>query len=290
MMLQSRNDLLPKTGKPTPWKFAIVAVLLALPIGAEEASASLTSSKANEGKRASKSETLGEEAPWRNQWFFFWGPANVHARLKESEAEINHKINDTAGRIVPGWNRPTTFKDWSDQFKLWDLHFGLGRDISPKWTWFVDTGGIIGSVKNRDSYWFYVVPLKTKIDFARDVWFLACGVEYYPWGKPRLDPSAGSRGLTRSLKSTKPFMELAAGHVHAKDTADVKLSIPKALITLKQHEELRHDANYISPRLGVEVPLDSNDSVTFEAGYLFFDEHPSDFNNISLYLLHHHRF
>ena len=226
---------------------------------------------------------------WRNRWSIFWGLANVHARLQESESEINHQLNDTFGRIIPGWERPTTFKNWSNEFKLWDAHVGVGRDINEQWSWFVDVGGIIGTVRNNETY-HIPIPLKADIDFSRLLWFAAAGVDYYPWGKPCLARSQAACMFLRCLAATKPFVELAAGHVDAKESADVKFSIPNTLARFKQRQDLHHEVNYISPRIGIETPLGKNDSVSLQAGYLFFDSHAIDFNNLSIYFLHHHKF
>jgi hypothetical protein len=270
--------------------FFLISMLSSVTLQAQDTPLPAPGDTAASSQEPEQSPGAQKASPWQNRWYFFVGPANVHARLKESEAEINHQLNDTFGRIIPGWKDPTTFKDYSNQLKLWDLHLGLGRDISPKWSWFVDGGGIIGSVKNHDSYWFYLAPLKTKIDFNRNVWFVAGGLDYYPWGKPDLDTSSGSSKLTRSLMATKPFFELAAGHVHVKEVADVKFSIKYTPFALSQYKEIRHDVNYISPRIGVETPFTKNDSLVLETGYLFFDAHPSDFNNLSVYFIYHHKF
>jgi len=222
---------------------------------------------------------------WRNRWFFTWGPANVHARLKETEAEIDHRLNDTFGRIIPGWEKPKTFKDWNDDFLLWDFHTAFGRDINRYWLRFVDVGGVLGTVKNSEDYWFFV-PLKAHIDFDRKVWFAAAGVDWYPWGKPVVS----NRKALLDIKATRPYFQLAAGHVHAQEGAKVKFSVRGLGPLITQDEIQMHDVNYISPRAGIETPIDDNDSVSVQAGYLFFDSHASDFNNLSVYFLHTHKF
>lgn len=93
-----------------------------------------------------------------------------------------------------------------------------------------------------------------------------------------------------SLRAARPYVELAGGHVHADEAADVKLDIRGVGPVIQQKQVLHHDVNYVSPRLGVEIPLDANDSLSLQAGYLFFDKHASDFNNVSIYFMHSHRF
>jgi len=226
---------------------------------------------------------------WVNRWFVVWGPANVHAQLWESENEINHQINGTLGRIIPNWDRPTTFRDWSNDLLLWDFHFAAGRDLGPKFSWFVDVGGVLGTIKTKDNYWL-VVPLDSRVAFSRAVWFAAAGMDFYPFGKPRLVKTDKGCGILRALKAARPYIELATGHVHANEAAKVRLKISGTNLGFSKDEFLHHDVDYISPRIGVEVPVTQNDSISLQAGYLFFDRHGSDFNNLSVYLLHRHKF
>lgn len=226
---------------------------------------------------------------WTNRWFVVWGPANVHAQLWESENQINHQINGTLGLIIPGWERPTTFRDWSDDMLLWDFHFGAGRDLGPKFSWFVDVGGVLGTIKTADNYWL-VAPLDSRVAFSRTVWFVAAGMDFYLFGKPRLVKTDKGCGLLQALKATRPYIEFAAGHVHANEAAKVRLKISGTNLGFSKDEFLHHDVDYVSPRVGVEMPVTENDSISLQAGYLFFDRHASDFNNLSVYLLHKHRF
>jgi len=237
-------------------------------------------------------ETASPSEEWRNRWYFFWGPANVHAELRESQSEINRQLNDIYGRIIPGWDRPRTFLNLSNEWLLYDLHLGVGRDINEKLSVFVDVGGIIGKVNNDDTYHIIGIPLHTRINFGRTVWFIAAGLDYYPWGKPCLRKYAQTQmcGLLRALRAARPFLEGAIGHVHVRETADVSFSIPDVIQIAKRREVLYHDVNYISPRVGLEIPVGKDDSVVLAAGYLFFDSHAKDFNNLSLYVLHHHKF
>jgi len=241
---------------------------------------------------ASVDEKSRDAEQWRNRWYFFWGPANVHAELKESEDEVNQQLNDVYGKIIPGWDRPRTFRNLSNEWLLYDFHLGAGRDINEHLSWFIDVGGIIGKVYNGDTYHILGIPLHAQINFGRVLWFAAVGMDYYPWGKPCLERYAQTQmcGLLRALRAARPFFEGAIGHVHVKETADVSFSIPDVIEIAKRNDVLYHDVNYISPRVGVEIPVGKDDSVVLAGGYLFFDRHATDFNNVSLYVLHHHKF
>ncbi len=220
----------------------------------------------------------------------FWGPANVHAELKESEREINTQINDVYAPLIPQWDRPQTFRDWSNDWKLWDFHVGVGRDLGFKWSWFLDLGGIVGEVKNDNNYYPLGIPIKVKINFSRLLWFAATGVDYFPWGKPCLAKVQGHHGIVRSLLAARPYLEAAAGFVSVKEVADGKFSLRGTGLEIEQKQTTYHHVTYGSPRVGLEIPLGKKDSLALEAGYLFFTSHASDLNNLSLYVLHQHRF
>ncbi len=234
--------------------------------------------------------TGGEtEDEWQNRWFVKWGLANVHARVQESDNEIDRQLNKPFSLLIPGWDRPSTFKNMSDNWGLFDAHLALGRDMGPKWSWFVDVGGIIGKQKNKENYLF-PLPLNIRADFGRKLWFVAAGVDWYPWGKPVLERDPERCAVMNALRSSRPFLEAAVGFVDAFETATVRIKIQHLAPTLKVKQYLHHPTEYISPRIGVEIPFGQNDSAILAAGYLFFDRHETDFNNVSLYMMHSHKF
>ncbi len=233
-----------------------------------------------------KKET-GEE--WENRWFVKWGLANVHARLQESENEINRQLNGPFSILIPGWDRARTFRDLSNNWGLFDAHLALGRDINPNWSWFVDVGGIIGKVRTKENYLF-PLPLNVKVDFGRKLWFVAAGLDWYPWGKPVFDRDPSRNAIMNALRSSRPFLEGAIGFVDAGETATARLKFQHLDPSIKIKQYLHHPTEYISPRIGLETPLGKNDSFVLAAGYLFFDRHETDFNNLSVYMMYEHKF
>jgi len=223
------------------------------------------------------------------KWFMYWGAANLHADLKESEAKIDRELNQTLGRLISGWKKPVTLKDWSESFLLWDGHIGIGRELSPKWSWFLGTGGTAGTVRNAERY-ALPIPLRVEADFSRRLMFLVTGLDFYPWGKPRLECKPGGNKLIESLRATRPFAEIATSYTRLKTVADVDVRLFGALSLLKRYEETDYDLFHISPRVGLEAPLSKSNSILVQAGYLFFNQHPDEFNNFSLYVFHKHRF
>ena len=119
--------------------------------------------------------SLDEE---RSKWFFVFGAANVQPRLKASGKQIDEQINGIFGAVLPRWEEPRTFRDWRDEFRLWDLHVGLGRELSPKWVWMSTVGGSIGTVRNEDRYYPLGVPAMFNVDSSRKIWFASTGMHY----------------------------------------------------------------------------------------------------------------
>ena len=273
---------------------ALIAVVLGVgclawmgTCGADEPAAA--GSKAGEpaAQAAAPQAPAEKEEAWQNRWFFTWGATNLHPGLAESEGRINRLINGTLGRVLPRWERPATFKDWSDDFRIWDLHFGFGRDINQKWAWAVNSAVTSGLVKNNETY---RVPmfLKTDIDFKREVLGVIGSVGYYPFGKPALAPNQ-SRFL-QSLLGTRPALKLAGCYAFVHTAADIKLSVPGVFHPFKKLDQHDYNLFYISPRIGVEVPVTANNVVGAEVGPQFFTSHSDEFNALAVYVFHKHYF
>jgi hypothetical protein len=260
------------------------------PIRAENLSAEKNDSSLKlEDKQPDSSDVKQKESSESDEshWYFGYGPANVHAKLNTSEARINREINDTLGSVVPGWSPPRTFRDWNDEWRIWDMHFIVGRDLSSKLDGFLDFGASAGLVKNKDNY-LLPIPFRTNIRFSRVMWFVSCGLNYYPWGKPELESNKSDNPILRSLLSAKPYIEGTVGYVSEDQAASVKMT--SGPCSLKIRKTYYPRASYVSPRIGLEIPVDDDDSIKIQAGYLFFDKYSDDCNNLSLYFFHQHRF
>jgi hypothetical protein len=219
---------------------------------------------------------------FEKQWFIFGGLMNYQTRLEESEAQIDAEINGLFGKVIPRWKEPTTFKDWSDDLKLWDAWIGVGRDISPKWNWFVDAGGGAGTIENSERYYPLLIPLTINVDFERTELFAEAGLDWYPWGKPEKSTNVQTgSGFARSLKATRPYLSLAAGYNHQTAIADVRIDAPIIGQIVRIKDEQSYDMLYLNPRVSIETPITKKTSINFTFGYIFFDEHAEEFNSFA---------
>lgn len=236
-------------------------------------------------------EQSTDSKDFEKRWFVFGGLTNYQTRLEESEKQIDAEINDLFGKVIPRWKKPITFKDWSDDLKLWDAWIGVGRDISPRWNWFVDVGGGAGTIKNSEWYYPLLIPLKVDVDFTRTELFAEAGTDFYPWGKPEnsSEQQAGS-GLMRSLRATRPYFSLAVGYNRQTAIGDVRIDRPFIDRIARIKDEEAYDLLYVNPRISIEMPLTQRDSINFTAGYAFFDQHPDEFNSFASGVFFKHKF
>jgi len=233
------------------------------------------------------------DADVSSKWQIFFAAANVYPGLEESESKIDKMINGGLGVLFYNWNEPTTFKDWGEEGRLWDFQVGIARRLNEKWSCYAATGGTLGLIENGNNYWTWLapIPMKVETDFERKLWFLTTGLDYYFMGRPELpERREGEMGLVRCLRGAKPYAEMATGYINLKSRAMVRLKAPVVGQFLGYEDATRYDLFYLSPRLGVDIPVTKRDSVSFAAGYLFFTNHTKEYDNTSIYAIYRHNF
>lgn len=227
-----------------------------------------------------------ESSDFEKKSFWFVGTSNYHLRLKESEGEIDTLLNGALALLFPRWDKPTTFKDWSEDWRIWDLWIGYGRDINAKSSWSVYGGGGAGTVSNTERYFPLGIPLKLDVDFARRSILLGSSLSYYPFGKPEKT----GRGFKESLKGARPQGELNVTYSHQTRIGDVSAALPLIGSVIHYKDEKKDRLINFSPRLGIEVPVTKDDSINILGGYLFFTRHADEYNGFLLEIFARHRF
>lgn len=234
------------------------------------------------GAAETKTADTRTSAGYERQSFWFVGASNYHLRLEESERKIDRMIDDPFGLVLPGWDRPTTFKDWSDDFRIWDLWAGYGRDISPKWSWSIYGGGGAGTIHNKRRF----LPLRLDIDFTRRSIMAGSSVTYYPFGKPRYR----GRSYRETFLASRPMLEMNVGATHQTVIGDVRASLPVLGRILRIEDKEKFTLYWASPRAGIEIPLGERRSLNVLGGYLFFHDHAAEFNGALLEIFIRRRF
>lgn len=241
---------------------------------------------------------LAETAPdaasaSENRWFVLGGAYNYHARLEDSERRIDLLINGVLGKLFLRWREPRTFKDWSNDWMLWNGLGGIGRDINPKWDWSINFGGGAATIRNAHAYQPLGIPLGTRIYFTSTDFFAEGAIDYYPWGRPVWPQDRSERpgtGILSALRHAKPYLTASAGFYRQRSLADVRLNMPIVGNILKVTCRDAYDAIYVRPRISVEIPVARRDSVNLSIGYAFFTEHAEELDLVSMGIYLKHRF
>jgi len=242
------------------------------PVAAEEAPiADAAGQTAKDDGPGEREKDAGER---EKKSFWFIGTSNYHLRLEESEKRIDRQLNKPFGLLLPNWHRPATFKDWSEDWQIWDLWAGYGRDLGAKTAWSVYAGGGAGTVYNSDYYYPLGVPMEFDVNFTRRSFLLGSSVSYYPFGKPQ----KRRRGLKKSLAATRPVAEMNLGYTHQTVIGDVTISLPMIGNAIHVKDKSNDHLFWASPRLGLETPLTDDQSLNMLTGYLFFNDHADEFN------------
>jgi hypothetical protein len=217
---------------------------------------------------------LRAEAPFEKSSFWFICTSNYHMGLHPSERQVDQMLDGPIKLIFPRWQRPETFKDWMDDYKVWDLSAGYGRDINEKWSWSIYAGGGAGTVGNSDDYFFLGMPLRVNADFTRRSLLAGASIVWHPIGKP----AKTRRGIIASLKATKPMLEMNAGYTMQTSIADVTFTLPLFGDVLHSKQDDTYHLAWASPRAGIEIPLTKRISFNMLAGWLFFRPLDGEYN------------
>jgi hypothetical protein len=241
---------------------------------------------------AGSAGAVGEApATFQKQWFFVLGTSNYRVRLEESEDQIDNQINRLLGSVLPSWDKPTTFKDWSDNGRIWDLWAGFGRDICARSSWAVYAGGGQGTIPNEGWYYPVGIPLKIDVDFTRRSLFAGASVSYYPLGRPtKPEGVQKGHGVIRAFKAGRPVVECNVGTCKQTVIGDVRITNPIVGRLLRIRQDDEYDLLFMSPRLSFEAPVTRKDSVTFMTGYTFFNDHETEFNSSLFQIFWRRRF
>ncbi|MFP4500072.1 MAG: hypothetical protein ACLFTT_03650 [Candidatus Hydrogenedentota bacterium] len=228
-----------------------------------------------------------EESPAEKRWYATVGASNYHPGLEESELKIERQLNQVFDWL-PFWERPETFKDWRDSFKLWDMAIGVGRDLTPRTTWMIWTGGAKGTIENNKRYG----PLDTDITFSRTTAFFTIQGYWFPWGKTDYTLEEKDTGRVQaSLRGAKPYFSVGTGWCLVRAEADAKFKVPILGTVLHQTDKEDHHLFQVSPCFGVEIPVTKNNNIIMEGSYYFFGpDHQKEYNGPAMFLGFKHRF
>lgn len=257
-----------------------------MPAKQDPPTGSSTAQETPAGKEAAAEEDQEpKEIKIRNQYWFI-GTSNYHLLLHESEDQINRQLNRPFGRIFRTWHRPTTFRDWSDSYLLWDLWAGYGRDLSERFSWGIYAGGGYGKIPNSNRYHPLGISFRVQADFSRISFMAGNGITFHPWGRPVYREG----GLWKNIKASRPMTEMNIGYAYQIAIGSVKIHVPIFDQIARIREEKKYHLFWISPRIGIETPLTKNNTLNTLVGYNIFTTHGSEFNGYIFEFFIRHRF
>jgi len=209
-----------------------------------------------------------------HDWYFFVAAVNVYPKL-ESEDLIHNALEPVLRGLSPGHPGVYTVSDLRDDHGLWPPHFGVGVNLSPKWSAFVEAGYTEGKLRTLlDRRSIVGLPLHTDFELKRGALFGGLGLDYFPWGMPG---RTEYEGLRERLLATRPFLGTRLTWTHA--TYDVKVKL--GLRPLPNFVNLELSDAWLLPSAtivgGVEVPLSRDTTLSFSAGYNYFPKRDFDF-------------
>ena len=238
------------------------------------AASALDSPQYNPTQNTPAQKTPAKDTAFSSRPFFFFGTSNYHLRLNESEDKTDRMLNKPFGTLLRNWEDPDTFKDWSDDFRLWDLWIGYGRQFHPKAAWTIYGGGGAGTIPNTKRYYPLFIPMDLDANFTRRSILLGASLRYYPFGAPEYK----DRGFAAAMRATRPVLEMNIGYTRQTSIGDVSISLPVGPRLIRIRDEEWLNLFWLSPRAGLEMPLSQNNTLNILGGGLFFHDHTEEFN------------
>lgn len=207
-------------------------------------------------------------------WYYFIAAVNVYPRL-ESEDLIHHLLEPVLEGLSPGHPGVYTISDLRDDHLLWPPHLGLGVNLSPRWSAFLEAGYTSGKVRTKlDRTSILLLPLHTDFEIQRGALFAGAGLDFYPWG---MAPQQEYHGWRDRLTQARPFLGSRLTWTRATYDAKVKLGLKP----FPNFVNLRFSDAWTVPSVtfvaGVDVPLSRDTTLTFNGGYNFFWKQDYDF-------------
>ncbi len=250
------------------------AIMIALPAGVSaSAEDTAVAPQMDAGGEVTLTASEPEEAMRR---FWFVGTSNYRVRLQASENKIDRMLNRPGRLLFRHWEDPDTFKDWSDEGRIWDIWGGAGFEINQYVSWAVYWGGGMGTVKNRDRYRLLGLPVGVRADFTRRSFFLGNSFSFYPWERPKRKEA----GFWGAIRGARPAFELNFGGNYQYSLGDVSFSLPLLGRVLHIKDQETFYLLFFSPRAGLEFPINNRTTLNLIGGAVFFNNAGDDFNNI----------
>ncbi len=215
-----------------------------------------------------------EEAPSEYRWCAMLCMANAYPGLK-SEDLIHGLFDPIMHAIAPGIDRINTFGDMRDDYLLWVPNLGVGYNLSPHFSLFLQLGYGAGPVRTEDSAnSILFLPLHLSFEMKRSAFTITPGLDYFPFGMVQ---QRDYHGLMERLRAIRPMLGVRVPWTHAGYTAHAKIGLWPVEKLLRIDLGDSWDVWSTNVNVGVDVPITRRNQVNINYGHSFFYGHDSDF-------------
>jgi hypothetical protein len=214
-------------------------------------------------------------------WYFFVAAVNVYPEL-ESERLIGDLFEPALRALAPGHGGVATVSKLRDDHLLWPPHIGVGKNLSTRWSAFVEAGYTSGKVHTKtDDTSILLLPLHTNFEIRRGALFAGAGVDFFPWGMPVQD---NYHGIRERLAQVRPFLGTRFTVTHATFRAKAKVG----LRPFPNFVNLELSDSWTLPSAtvvaGFDMPISKNTALTVNAAYNHFWDQEFDFEGYAFTL------
>ena len=221
------------------------------------------------------------------RWYIMLGGANAHPKLK-SEDLIREYFDPIMNHLAPGHGDVLTVGDLRDLYLLWTPFVAIGYNFNDKWSAFWQMGYASGKVRTKETTpSILLLPLHTDFEIKRGAFYTGVGLDYFPWGMPKLDRHDSFKAR---LKASRPYIGARATYTYAMYEAKVKIGFKpfRDIISLKL-EDAWGIPSY-GPVIGLDIPLTENSALSMNASYNWFTSEQDDFNGPAYTVVWKHLF
>jgi hypothetical protein len=218
-----------------------------------------------------------EEPPNESRWFWHLGMTSAFPRI-ESENLVKQLYDPLMRAIAPAYDDVFLIGDYRDWGLLLAPQLGLGRRVGDHLTLTVHGGWAGGKVRTKQDLrsWFFLAPFHNDFEIYRSAAYVDFAADIYPFGHTKLLDYGSWR---ERFKAARPKVAISTTITNANYKAKVKLGffeplLPNIGITIEDEWTLQS----YKPRVGLEIPINRRNILSFDIAYNFFEDLQYDFN------------
>jgi hypothetical protein len=216
-----------------------------------------------------------DEPPNEARWFWHLGLTSAFPRI-ESEKLITNIYDPIMEALAPGYDDVTIIGDYRDFGLLLAPQIGIGRRVGDHLTLTIHggwAGGKVRTIQDTRS-WIFLLPFHNDFEIFRGASYVDVAADVYPLGHPKLLDYETWR---ERFKAARPKAAISTTFTNAEYQAKVKIGfgkLPNIGVTVTDEWLLQS----YKPRIGLEIPINRRNVLSFDLAYNFFEELQYDFN------------